>query len=258
MKNHSILNFLVFTCFLLVGYTVSTRFYQAEYGILPSKIRLVTIGSQNSIETMNNGQRSILLISASSIDTSNPQLESIWLVTYLTSDTTLRLLPVFPTGDEPISDFQKQLNHSFNLNKNNGTYLLDQEFIKLLEDNNYWWSGYLIFDEVALSKIYNLLGSIEMNGKEISGEQALKELPEVLDDPHAAFSSQVAILRSACHKFMEFNHNPDMSQIISLLPNHIFTSLDFNQLQTELETLYSSEHNLTCRFPTLEITRIER
>jgi hypothetical protein len=257
MKNHSLLNFLVFTCFLVVGYSISTRFYQAEYGIFPSTLRLVTTEVQNSIETMNNGQRSILLISATSIDTSNPHLESIWLATYFTSDTTIRLLPIFPAGDNPISDFEKQLNHSFDLNKKNGTLVLDQDFTKLLEDNNYWWSGYFIFDEVALTQIFNLLGGIELNGKNLSGEQALNELPRVLDNPYEAFSSQLAILQSACRKFMEANQNPDMSQIISLLPDHIYTSLDFDQLQTELKTLYSSEHYLSCRFPTLEITRIE-
>jgi hypothetical protein len=258
MKNHSILNLLVFTCFLVVGYSFSTRFYQAEYGILPSSIRLVTIGSQNTIETMNNGQRSILLVSTDSINTANPHLESIWLATYFTSDTTIRLLPIFPTGDEPITDFEKQLNHSFNINKKNGTLLLDQKFIKVLGDNNYWWSEYFIFDEIALTKLFNLLGGIEMNGNKLSGEQALNELPKVLDNPRDAFSSQVAILQSACHKFTEINQNPDMSQIISLLPDHILTGLDIDQLQTELGSMYSSGHNLTCRFPTLEIIRIER
>jgi len=258
MKNHSLLNFLVFTCFLVVGYSVSTRFYQAEYGIFPSNIRLVTTGGQNSVETMNNGQRSILLITATSVDTLNPHLESIWLATYFTSATTIRLLPIFPTGENPISDFEKQLNHSFSLNKNDGTLVLDQDFIKLLEDKNYWWSGYFIFDEVALTQIFNLLGGVELNGKNLSGEQALNEIPMVLDNPQEAFSSQVAILQSACHKFMQTNPDLDTSEIISLLANHIFTSLDFNQLQTELKTLYSSEHYLSCRFPTLEITRIGR
>lgn len=258
MKNHSLLNFLVFTCFLVIGYTVSARFYQADYGILPSTIRLVTTGSQNTIETMNNGQRSILLISAASMDTSNPHLESIWLATYFSSDTSIRLLPIFPTGEKPISDFEEQLAYSFDLNKKNGSVVLNQDFINVLENNNYWWSGYFIFDEVALTKIFNLLGGIELNGKTLSGAAAVKEFPEVLDNPQDAYSSQIAILQSACHKFMEINPNQDMSEINSLLYNHILTSLDSNQLQTELDTLYSSGHYLTCRFPTLEISRIER
>src|SRR4030042_446000 len=226
MKNLSLLNFLLFICFLVIGYTVSTRFYRSDYGILPSTKRLVTSASQNSIETMNNGQRSILLISASSISTSNPHLESIWLLTYFSSDTTIRLLPIFPTGNKPISDFEQQLDHSFDLNKKNGILVLDQDFITLLEKNNYWWSGYFLFDEVALAKLFNPLGDIVLNGKTLSGEQALKELPEVLENPQEAYSFQIALLQSACHKLLDVHPDPDMSQIISFFPNHILTDLD--------------------------------
>jgi hypothetical protein len=257
MKNHSLLNFLVFTCFLVFGYSVSRGFYQPEYGLLHNTIRPVTTGSQNTIETLNNGQRSFLLIGTTALATSNPHLESIWLATYFSSDTTIRLLPIFPTGDNPISDFEKQLNLSFGLNKKTGNLVLDQDFTKLLENNNYWWSGYFIFDEVALTTIINLLGGIERNGNTLTGEQAVKELPEVLENPQDAFSSQIAILQSVCRKFSGSGPSPDMSQIISLFPNHIFTSLDSNQLHTEMETLYSSGNYLTCRFPTLEISRIE-
>ncbi|MFZ0532493.1 MAG: hypothetical protein WAM09_04885 [Anaerolineales bacterium] len=257
MKNHSLLNFLIFTCFLVIGYSVSTGFYQSDYGILASTMREVTSGSQNSIETMNNGQRSILLISASSISTSNPHLESIWLVTYFSSDTAIQLLPIFPTGKKAISDFEQQLDHSFDLNKKNGNLVLDQDFITVLEKNNYWWSGYFIFDEISLAKLFNPLGDIVLNGKTLSGEQALKEIPEVLENHQEAYSSQIAILQSVCHKYMEIHPDPDISQFISFLPNHILTDLDTNQLQTELETLYSNERHPTCRFPTLEISRIE-
>ena len=258
MKNHSLLNFLVFTCFLVVGYSVSTRFYQPEYGIFPSTLRLVTTSGQNSIATMNNGQRSILLISSTSIDTINPHLESIWLATYFPSDTTVRLLPIYPAGDTPVTDFEKQLNHSFGLNKKDATVQLDPDFIKLMEDKNYWWSGFFIFDKVALTQILNFLGGVELNGEKLSAEQALSEIPMVLDNPHQAFSSQLAILQSACHKLIRTNQVPDISHAISLLPGHIYTSLDIDQLQAELNNLYTSQHYLSCRFPTLEITRVER
>ncbi len=257
MKNHSLLNFLVFTCFLVFGYSVSSRFYQPDYGILHNTSRPVTTGSQYPIETLNNGQRSFLLIGTTALATSNPHLESIWLATYFSSDTTIRLLPIFPSGDNSPSVFEKQLNLSFGLNKKTGKLALDQDFTKLLENNNYWWSGYFIFDEVALTKIINLLGGIERNGNTLTGEQSVKEFPEVLEYPQDALSSQIAILQSVCRKFSGSSANLDMSQIVSLFPNHIFTSLDSNQLQTEMETLYSSSNYLTCRFPTLEISRSE-
>jgi len=257
MKNHSLLNFIIFTFSLVIGYSFSTRFYQSDFGILPSTMRLVASDNQNSIETMKNGQRSILLISAASIKPSNPKLESIWLATYFSSDTTIRLLPIFPTGNQSISDFERQVEQSFDLNKKNDKLVLDQEFINVLENNNYWWSGYVIFDEVALTKIFNLMGGIDLNGKTLSGEQALDELSKMVDSPQEALSAQIAILQSVCHNFFEISPNLDKSQIISLFPNHIFTDLDSTQLQSEMQSLYSSEHNPTCKFPMLEISRIE-
>jgi len=209
-----------------------------------------------SIETMNNGQRSILLISARSINTPNPHLESIWLATYFSTDTTIRLLPIYPAGNQPISDFEEKLAHSFNFDKIHGVPVLNQDFLLVLENHNYWWSGYILFDEVALTSILNLVGGIDLNGRTLAGEQALKEFPEVLDNPQDAYSSQIAILQTACHKFQEITPQSDLPQLISLLPKHILTDLEPSQLQAEIQSLYANERKPTCRFPTLEISQV--
>jgi hypothetical protein len=219
-------------------------------------MRLVATGSQNSIETMNNGQRSILLINATSLNKPNPHLESIWLATYFTTDTTIQLLPIFPAGTQPISDFEEQLDHSFNLDKQNGALILDQDFINVLKNSNYWWSGYIVFDEVAMTKIFNLIGGIDLNGRTLTGEQVVEEFSMLLDNPQEAYSSRIALLQSACHKFQEITPDPDMPQLISLLPNHFITDLDSSQLQTEMQSLYSTTRKPTCKFPTLEISQV--
>jgi hypothetical protein len=257
MKTHTLINFIIFTCFLVVGYRSSTRFSQADYGILPRSMSLVTSSDSGSFEVMKNGQRTILLITVSSLDKTKPQLESVWLATYFPSDATIRLLPVFPSGNNPKSNFEGQLDHSFGLNRMNNQLVLRQEFVKVLENNNYWWSGYFIFDDGALTKIFNLLGGLELNGRSVSGEQAMLELPKVVDDPLKAFSSQMAILQSACHKLAGISIKPDWSQVSVLIPTHILTDLDSNQIVSELKTLNSSGHNPTCKFPTLEISQFD-
>ena len=256
MKNHSLLYFLIFIGSLVLGYSVSTRFYPTNLNLLPGSMRLVNPGSQDSIQTMNNGQRSILLISVSSINSPNPRLESIWLVSYFSTDSTIRLLPIFPAGSLPLSDFEQKLYRLFNLNKANGVLVLNQDFINVLSNNNYWWGGYIVFDEVALTRIIDLMGGIDMKGRILTGEQALTELPAALDNPQDANSSQIAILQSACHKFQEIIPDPDMPRLNSLLPNHILTDLDSSQLQTEMQSLYAREQKPTCRFPTLEISQV--
>jgi hypothetical protein len=219
-------------------------------------MRLVATGSQNSIETMNNGQRSILLISATSINTPNPHLESIWLATYFSTDATIRFLPIFPAGNRPISDFEEQLDHAFNLDEMNGVPVLSQDFINVLKNDNYWWSGYIVLDEVALTSIVNIIGGINLNGRALMGDQVVEELPKVLDNPQDAYSSQIAILQSVCQKFHDITPDPDMPQLISLLPNHLLTDLDSSQLQMEMQSMFANERKPTCRFPTLEISQV--
>lgn len=257
MKNQSLLNFLIFTCFLVIGYSVSTRFYRSDYGSLPDTANLMTTRSSISIQSLNNGQRSILLIGVDSIDTSKPHLESLWLVTYLPSDSTLRMFPVYPTGKESISNFEEQLHHSFAFNSNNGNLNLGHDFIKTLEENNYWWSGYFIFDHVALIKMLNHLGKLGINGQIISENQAIQEFSEAVNDPQNAFSTQLAIVQTACQKLAGLKENPDWSKITSLITTHILTDLDIPQFMMEWEASLSSQPSPNCMFPTLEISRID-
>jgi hypothetical protein len=256
MKNHSLLYFSIFIGSLVLGYSISTKFYPANLDILPGTVRLVAEGSRTSIDSLDNGQRSILLISATSLQTPNPHLESIWLATYLASDTTIRLLPVYPTGKPSLSDFEQQLDSSFNFVQGNSAQVLTQDFVEVLKKDNYWWSGYVVFDEVAFSRIINDIGGIELNGRPLTGEQAVIGLAKLSDNPQRGFPSQVVVLQSVCHKFQEISPSLDLSQLVTLLPNHIYTDLDSYQLQTEMQSLFSNERKPTCRFPTLEMSQV--
>ena len=256
MKNHSLLYFSIFICSLVLGYSISTKFYPANLDILPKTVRLVVEGSHTSINSLDNGQRTILLISTTSLQTPNPHLESIWLATYLASDTTIRLLPVYPTGKQSLSDFEQQLDSSFNFVHGKGAQVIAQEFVDVLKKDNYWWSGYVVFDEVAFSRLINDIGGIEVNGRPLTGEQAVNGFVKSSDNPHGGYSSQVAVIQSVCHKFQKISPSLDISQLVTLLPNHIYTDLDSYQLQTEMQSLFSDERKPTCRFPTLEMSQV--
>jgi len=257
MRNHPVLSFLIFTCFLVVGYTFSLRFYQPSDPLMAGSITMVPTTNQSTIETMQNGQRSILLINASSLSTLNPQLEGVWMATYFPSDTTIRWLPIYPTGKVYPSDFEQQLNRSFKLMKSVSGLAIDQGFLEVLKKNNYWWSGYIVLDEVSLVKLFDEIGGIELNGKNHSGDAIVSGLHSLLENPQDSYTSQIAILQSICHKFSQANQNLEPSQLAPNLLNHILTDLDSGQLQMELDALYSDQHSPTCRFPTLEVSRIE-
>jgi hypothetical protein len=256
MKNHSLVFFTFFICSLVAGYSFSARFYPSDFNLLNSSLKVVAAKEQKPIDVLNTGQRSILLITTSSLSTFDAHLESVWLATYLPSSSDIRLLSIYPTGDQPISDFEAQLVNSFGLNKKNGQVVLDQDFLEILVAQNYWWSGYLVLDEVAMADIFNLFGGIVMKGQTLSGEQVISELPDVSKEPSNAYSFQIAMLQSVCKQFTRVASNVDLSQVHPLLSHHIIADLQSDQLKTELQSLLADERQPVCKFPMLEKSQI--
>ena len=257
MKKRTFLSLIIFTCFLAFGYSVSARFNHSNNGNLSNPISSTTNANSNTILSMNNGQRSLLLIGVDTLNTSKSDLASLWLVTYLPPDSTFHMLPIFPSGKDSLSDFERQLSRSFSLDRKNGDVVLSQKFTHLLELNNYWWGGYFIIDQVAMTEIIHLLASDVSKKDSIAGNQKIEQLPDVMDDPQKAFSTQLDIIQTACHQLVGSNHNPDWSQVIALVPDHLLTNLDLNLFLMEWNALSSLDQNPNCRFPTLEISGID-
>ena len=152
MKNQSVLNLFFFTCFLVLGNFISTRIYHSGFNHISDVSRLITIKNTKPIQSLNNGQRIILLIGVNSIEAPKPQLESLWLVSYLPSDSTLHLLPIFPSRNGGFSDFEEKLYRSFDITGLSGNSL-SENFKNILKENNFWWSGYIIYDHTVLDGI---------------------------------------------------------------------------------------------------------
>jgi hypothetical protein len=256
MKNHYLLFFTLFVCSLVAGYTFSARFYPSDFNLLDSSLKVVSAQEKKPIDALSTGQRSILLITTSSLNAANANLESVWLITYLPSSSDLRLLSIYPSGQQPISDLEAQLVNSFDLNKKNGKLTLDQDFLEILAAENYWWSGYLVLDEVGIAGFLDLIGGIEIRGQSLSGEQVIAELPDVTAQPGAAYSFQIAMLQSACKQFSRSGSSTDQPQVNSLLSRHFITDLQSDQLKSEYQSLLAGERQPTCKFPLLEKSQI--
>lgn len=254
MKRNSLIYFILFVCSLVLGYSVSTSFYHPSLDLLPDTGQLVASTSLNSMETMDNGQRSILLIQTSSLNTPDPQLEGMWLATYFASDTTIQLLPIYPEAKPAATGFEQELTRAFSLEKQNGNRVLGQEFKDELKRENYWWSAYIVFDEVVTTGLFDRIGGIELNGKTLSGAQAVQAVASAQIDPREAYTTQIAMLQSACHKIQGITPEVNLSKLSSISSRYILTDLDPSQLQAEVLSFYSNHRKPTCRFPTLEIS----
>jgi hypothetical protein len=213
---------------------------------------LVTIKNIKPIQTLNNGQHIILLIGVDSVEAPKPKLESLWLLSFLPSDSTLQLLPIFPSRNGVLTDFDKKLNRSFDITAISGNSL-SGNFRNILKENNFWWSGYIIFDHAALMELFKDLSAKKIDNQIISIDQAILALTGVIDNPEKAYSAQLAIIQTSCQKMSEVSQIIDWSPVISFINNHIVTDLDITQIFQEWEVKLSSPQNINCRFPTMEI-----
>jgi hypothetical protein len=219
------------------------------------------VGDFNSLHTLNNGQRSLLLIGVDSIETSKPELKSLWLVTYLPSDPTINFFPILPSGTAILSDREDQILRSFallrifDLNNKNFKLVPGQKFSQVLEENNYWWSGYFIYDQAGIMGILDLL-NLKPAEEENSMRHQILETPDAVTDSEKDFSSQLVILQSVCHVLGELTQNQEISQVATKISSHMASNLELQQIISEWETLFSNESAPNCRFPTLQVSRV--
>ena len=257
MKKPFSFSFLFFTCFLVIGYSISMVVYRADYDA-SAAISNGTKQETTPIQAMESGQRSILLIGVDAIHNSNPKLASLWLATYLPPDMNIHMLPIFPAGNKTISEIEIQLFRSFGLARENGNLVPSADFLNVLEENNYWWSGYFVFDQFAQSKVLSFLGGEEASSQASGGLAGSDGYVDVVDDHQRAFSNQMAMIQTVCQNMAGFSQDPDWLLFSSMIPDHMLTDLNLDQLNSEWETTLSNGRHTSCRFPTLQVTRLDQ
>jgi hypothetical protein len=263
MKYNQTRNFLLFICFLVIGYTASAHLYTPNHAGAASAFGTMYSSQANELQSLKNGQRTILLIGIDSKDTLKPKLQSLWLLSYLPSSSTLAFLPIYPSGNPIPSETTRRIVDSFSLERvfdiQGKAFRLvpGAGFTKELEQSNYWWSGYFILDQSGKDKILNLLG-FKMDGEQGTQNQAepgqtLKNGAE--DD---SFSSQLMLLQSACRQAMKFAEEPAFIDLLAQISTYLVSNIDTAQLLQEWDLISSNGEHLFCSFPTLQVSRIDR
>jgi hypothetical protein len=103
-----------------------------------------------------------------------------------------------------------------------------------------------VFDETILEKSDLNLNDQSGSNKVVTAAQ---KSPTNLNE----ISTQVLILQAACQKLSDMLTNPDWSEVESLIPAHILTDLDIQQISSEWENTLASGRGINCTFPTMMV-----
>ena len=205
----------------------------------------------HAMPSLQNGQRSLLIVGVTTMD-ENARLESLWLATYFPNNSPIRLMPIYPNEKGAHTGLGFQISQVFGLEFERGDINLPSQFVQLLIDHNYWWSGYILLDQYAAVQILNFLTSSETNGSEDRGQQALAGIASVTNQSRAAYFQQAALLQDTCWKLAELPSSTDWSSLDELIPDHLFTDLDPRQLIEDWQLFMSYPHTPLCEFPLFE------
>jgi hypothetical protein len=224
---------------LLAGFGAGTYFFHRINN--PTH----TISTSTTVPTIPGKQESIWLIVVDRLYKTTPKIEGIWLLAYIPNYTTITPLPLFPS-DNPQLD--AELAKAFRLTTDRK---IAPEFWTFLQKHNHPAKDYIVFDEVAAASIINIYGGVSIKGKQLSGLEALAQVPKTWDDPHGSLQGQIAIMDSVCKSIFNNPTTHDMDKFQKEVGNHILSNLDLSKKLVEWQKMIVSGSHKVCNFSDL-------
>lgn len=242
----SYLEVLSFVLFISLGYWIGKGI--ADFPTSPIALK-VAVPTSSPLPSLPDGERILLLVGVDQIDSQQPELVSLWLLTYYLNNQPIQLLPIYPSGDGRAHQFEDELLNAFSILPGDGAAHLNPTFLQLLKEHNYWLSGYLVLDTEATTQIIDMLGGLPNDHKLRSGKEIMQALPDSEEQPQSALHQQTNLFSQACLILSQLPRQPDWSQILWLIPDHIITDLQPQRLLAEIQLLATNPPLVHCEFP---------
>ena len=221
---------------LLAGFSAGTLLFNRKNEVSQS------ISTESSNPTLPSDQKSIWLIAVDRLNTMKPKIEGIWLLTYIPNYTTVKPLPLFPSNN---SKQDAEITKAFSLTSD---HKIAQEFWDFLKKHGHPVHDYIVFDEEAAVSIINIYGGVRIQGSNLSGLEALQQIPKTWDDPQGSLRGQVIIMDSICKSIFNKRIVPNMDMLQKEIGKHISSNLDFGEKSQEWQKLIMSGNHKACDF----------
>ncbi len=203
-----------------------------------------------------NGQRNLLLIGVDSLESSSPELKSVWIVLQIATHSPQRftLLPLYPTTPAQTLVPQDQLQSQFGLNTSGA---IQPEFFEVISAADFWWSNYLVLDEVALAELIDLGGGIRLGENRLNGKKTVQLFSSSELSADASLSDQARVLQAVCSQSAEKLLSLDARRTFQKLGGHLRTDLEIERILHEWQMPLVLAGRPSCEFPTLQASQIQ-
>jgi hypothetical protein len=221
---------------LLAGFTAGTFFFQ--YKIKSAQTSSVNTG----VNHFPGKQENIWIIVVDRLNIATPKIVGIWLFAYIPNYTSIKPLPLYPSDN---SQQDADLVNAFRVTSDRK---VAPEFWNYLQNHNYPAQDYIVFDEIAVASIINIFGGVSVQGKHLSGLEALAQLPKTWDDPRGSLHGQITLMDSVCKSILNSHTFPDMFKLQIDVRKHITSNLDMGKKSKEWQTMIASGNRKVCDF----------
>jgi hypothetical protein len=167
--------------------------------------------------------RSVLIVGVDELNSPTPSLRALWVLLYEVSGETLYLHGV-PLDAATGSPNSRSLKDLFAWSIQDG---LDPEFTSTLYQILPLSPDLIVVnDDAAFASAVNYLGGVDIEGAKFDGESILAFLSLSWDKPEILINNQSLILEALIPKALSSAPSPELSELIELIPEHVYLSQD--------------------------------
>lgn len=172
-------------------------------------------------------EETILFLGVDELQTSEPTLVAIWFLSFRPPAKDLFLLGIpadlVASGDPP-----EALHDSFAFDPQAGPAagFLDALYRTVPLDV----TAIVVLDEVAFATAVDYVGGVTINEATFTGQEVLGILSLSSDSPAGTLTLQKRILGSLAAQAPALGTSPEITELVDLTPEHMYTSKSLNEL----------------------------
>jgi hypothetical protein len=179
-------------------------------------------------------QQTIIVIGVDNLGRSKPVLEAIWFATYRLPAKDLFLFGM-PIDLKPYGNSADQLSDLFTWDAARG---IEPSFVGALQEVvPLTPNAIIVLDEQGFGRVVDYLGGIEVNGAQMDGAQVVSVVGMLRDNPTALLSTQQHFVEAMAERVADMEDHPDLTPLLSIMPDHAFLSVDVKVLVDEIAPL---------------------